>query len=367
MTPYPFLHYGHTGLDAAFERGDVYDVGHMPGRAAKRPLQVAIAGCGGVAQAKWIPAIRRLQTIGEPVTILGIVDPVTETRRKVGALCAAPAFESLTALLAFAMPDLVVVAAADAAHTPLAEEAIAAGIACLVEKPLARDHAVARRLVGLAEARGTLLAAVANKRFSPPYALAKNLIEGGHLKSPPRLFTGKFTLGYPDVDLLEAGTVHLLDLLLWFMGPADRLHARAVHVPDGRLQSVIASLAFRSGAIGTLMTSAAGLSFKPWERVEVFGANAFLVVDDQYELALYDDEAGPAKIWRPAVPNTLMFDESFGGYAGLLENLLDAIRGLETLASPARDGAAAIGLIEAIRRSLARQADIDLSSEGLAS
>jgi hypothetical protein len=29
-------------------------------RAAKRPLKVAIAGCGGVAQAKWLPAIRYL-------------------------------------------------------------------------------------------------------------------------------------------------------------------------------------------------------------------------------------------------------------------------------------------------------------------
>ena len=30
---------------------------------------------------------------------------------------------------------------------------------------------------------------------------------------------------------------------------------------------------------------------------------------------------------RP-IPNTLMFDESFGGYSGLLENVLDAVRGI---------------------------------------
>ena len=77
------------------------------------------------------------------------------------------------------------------------------------------------------------------------------------------------------------------------------------------------------------------------------------MVDDQFETTLFDEETGPAKSWRPAVPNTLMFDESFGGYAGLLDNVLDAVRGLAALAAPASDGAAAVGLIEAIRRSIA--------------
>ena len=79
--------------------------------------------------------------------------------------------------------------------------------------------------------------------------------------------------------------------------------------------------------IGTLTTSAAALSFKPWERVEIVGRDAFLVVEDQFETTLYDEETGPAKSWRPAIPNTLIFDEIFGGYAGLLEHVLDAVRG----------------------------------------
>jgi predicted dehydrogenase len=113
------------------------------------------------------------------------------------------------------------------------------------------------------------------------------------------------------------------------------------------------------------MTSAAGLSFAPWERVEIFGRNAFLVVDNQLELTLHDSETAPARHWRPSVPNTLMFDESFGGYSGLLENVLDSIRGLAPLGSSGRDGAAAVAIIDAIRLSLDRDAEIDLSIEGL--
>ena len=83
------------------------------------------------------------------------------------------------------------------------------------------------------------------------------------------------------------------------------------------------------------------------------------------ETTLYDEESGPAKSWRPTVPNTLMFDESFGGYSGLLENVLDAVRGLAPLATSGAHGAAAVGVIEAIRLSLAEGREIDMAAEGL--
>src|SRR5262249_49102150 len=208
-------------------------------------------------------------------------------------------------------------------------------------------------LCALAESRGVLLACVANKRFSPPYAMAQALVRDGRLKSPPTVFSGKFTLGYPYVDLLEGGTIHLLDLALWFMGPAARLSALGTFGREGRLESAVATIAFASGAIGSVVTSAAAMSFKPWERVEIIGRNAMLGVEDQLELVLHDEETGPSQSWRPAIPNTLLFDESFGGYAGLLENVLDAIRGRTKLSATGRDGAAAVALVEAIQQSIA--------------
>ena len=355
--------YGHTSFDAAFVRGDVYGVQHDQERATKRRLSLAIAGCGGVAQAKWLPAIRRLQTIGEPIDLFGAVDPREAARQKVGSLWSTRTFPSLTALLEAGKPDLVLVTAADEAHGPIAREAIRGGVACLVEKPLTRSSSEAHDLCELADQSGVLLAGVANKRFSPPYALAKEIVRAGELKGPPQLFQGKFTLGYPYVDILESGTVHLIDLALWFMGPATRVHAVGTFSSRGaarKLESAILSLTFASGSIGSIMTSAAALSFKPWERVEIFGRNAMLIVDDQFDLTLYDDEIGPAKSWKPAVPNTLMFDESFGGYAGLLEHVLDAVRGSVTLSSTGRDAAAAVELIEATKISIETGASVDL-------
>ena len=363
---WPEIDFGHTGIDAAFRRGDVYAVGPDAVRAAKRPLRIAIAGAGGVAQAKWIPAVRRLQAMGEPVAVAAIADPRPDAAAKAAMLAGAAAHADAAAMIEAVRPDLLLVLTADAAHVPVASAALDRGIPTLIEKPVAPDFGSAVAVGRRAREAGVLLAAVANKRFSPPYALAKALVEEGRLKSAPTVFTAKFTLGYPYVDLLGGGTVHLFDLMRWFMGPVARLHARGVMNGDGGLDSAVISVAFASGAIGTLMTSAAALSFKPWERVEIFGRNAFLVVDDQRETTLYDEETGPAKSWAPAIPNTLMFDEAFGGYAGLLDNLLDAVRGTAALRSPADDGADAVGLIEATRRAIAGNRDVDVSSEGLA-
>jgi predicted dehydrogenase len=357
---WPQIDYGHTAYDTAVLAGDVYGIKPDPKRAGKRPLAIAVVGCGGVAQAKWLPAIRYLQTRSEPVTIAGLVDIDATTRDKVGALYAAPTYPALAALIATQRPDLVLVLTSDGAHVPVARAAIAAGVPVLVEKPLARSLAEARGLCRFAESRGVLLASVANKRFSPPYAMAQALVGEGRLKSPPTLFSGKFTLGYPSVDILEAGTIHLLDLALWFMGPVARVAALGRFGLDGRLESVVATVAFASGAIGSIVTSAVAMSFKPWERIEIVGRNAMLVVEDQLELTLHDEETGPSKTWRPAIPNTLMFDESFGGYSGLLENVLDAVRGLAALSATGRDGAAVVALVEAIQRSIAIDGSVTL-------
>ena len=77
-------------------------------------------------------------------------------------------------------------------------------------------------------------------------------------------------------------------------------------------------------------------------------------------------EVFEAKSWSPAFPNTLLFDEAFGGYCGLLENTLDAVRGLVPLAAPGADGATAVALIEAIRMAIETGADIEFPSQGLA-
>ena len=108
------------------------------------------------------------------------------------------------------------------------------------------------------------------------------------------------------------------------------------------------------------MTIASALNFKPWERVEVYGCEAWLAADDQTELDFYRDDRGPTERWRPVMANMLLLDEEFGGYLGLVENFLQAIRGDDTPAVTGRDGYCALELVAATHLSLARRAAVSL-------
>ncbi len=340
--------YGHTPVSRIFAARDVYGIGYDEGRAARRPLRLGIVGAGGVAQSKHLPAINRLRTLWEPVEVAAIAEPDARQGRKVATVYGCHYYAGLPEMLAAEELDGVEILSPDHLHVEHALACIEAGLPVLVEKPLAATLDEARRLCEAAERRGALLLAVANKRFSPPYRRAKRLIGEGAIGAP-RLLSGKFTLGYDYVDLLRDGTIHLFDLVLHLMGPAASLYAaRSPAAPD----TVALTLTFRSGAVGALHTTAAALSLKPWERVEVYGDGKWLAVDDQWELTLYDDEAGPAKSWRPAIPNTLLFDEEFGGYLGQIENFLQVIRNAELPAVTGWDGYRACELVAATRRSL---------------
>jgi predicted dehydrogenase len=180
------------------------------------------------------------------------------------------------------------------------------------------------------------------------------------------MFAAKFNLGYDYViHMLEAGTIHVLDLARYFMGDVARLSALGVN-KYGRNQgkypfdNAMLSFEFCSGSVGQLYTSSSAISLKPWERVEIYGEKAWLAVEDQYELWLYDSEQGPAQSWRPVVPNTLLFDEEFGGFMGLIENFLEVIRRKESPLVTGWDGHRAYELNVASLLSLHRQAPVSL-------
>jgi predicted dehydrogenase len=180
----------------------------------------------------------------------------------------------------------------------------------------------------------------------------------------PALFVGKFNLGYPYVDLFEGGTIHLFDLTLHLMGQVSAVSAIGVNKygrnPRYPFDNAAINLEFQSGAIGSLTTSASALSFKPWERIEVYGDHAWLAVEDQSELILYDSEQGGAQSWKPVIPNTLLFDEEFGGYMGIVENFAQSIRGSETPVVTGWDGYRAFELLTAAHLSMIEHERITL-------
>ena len=350
--------YGHTPSRKAFDLADVYGVGYDKERAARRKLRLAFIGAGPVVQSKHWPAIKRLQTIWEPVEVVAFALRTESQARKVQQVFGGRWYSDYRRMLAEEQLDGVVVCSSDPVHAEHSLACLEKGIPVLVEKPIARSLVDAQRMCRLADQKGVLLMTVANKRYSPPYRRARRFIVEGPV-SNPALYVGKFNLGYDYVDLFESGTIHLFDLTRYLMGEVRTVRCIGVNRYQRNkrrfpVDNAIASFEFASGAVGTLYTSSSALSFKPWERVEVYGDHAWLEVDDQYRLSLYDSEEGPTKSWVPVVPNTLIFDEEFGGFMGLLENFLQAIRGAEEPIVTGWDGYRAYELLVASELSLAR-------------
>jgi predicted dehydrogenase len=332
-----------------FETGDVYRVAPDEQRRAKRPVALAILGAGGVAQAKYLPAVALLAGRWEPVRVAGALTPEREQGEKIGRAFGVRAYARLDDLLAEEEPDAALVCASDAAHRELAEAALAAGLHVLVEKPLATSVADATAIVEAAERAGRIAMTVCNKRYSPPYRAAHGWLEEGRIGTP-HLAAAKFTLGYSYVDLLRGGTIHMLDLLRFFLGDVAELSAIAA---AGEGTNLAITLAFDSGAVATLATSSTGLSLHPWERLEVFGDGAWLDVDDQARAQLHPAELAPAERFEPVVPSTLVSDLEWGGYVPMLEDFLDAVRGGEMALARPWDGVRALELVAAIERSVA--------------
>lgn len=355
--------YGHTPVDKAFG-GDVYGVGYDEERAARRHVRLAIIGAGGVAQSKYFPAVARLRTTWEPVEIVAFATRNGMQAQKIEAIYKSRHYAGYEQMLENENIDGVLVLGPDDLHMEHTLAALESGRHVLVEKPIARSLAEAEEMCRVADERGLRLMTVANKRYSPPYRRAKFLIESG-VVADPAMFTGKFNLGYNYVDLFEGGAVHLFDIARYMMGDVASVTCIGVDRYSGNrrrypVDNATATFEFASGAIGSLSTSASALSFKPWERVEVYGNHAWLAVEDGRDLLVYRSEEGPEERWSPVIPNTLLFDEEFGGFTGILENFAHVIRGVEQPLVTGWDGYRAYELILACHLSLARKQKVVL-------
>jgi predicted dehydrogenase len=194
-------------------------------------MRLGIAGCGRIAERGYVPAA--LATPG--VEIAGFADPdfkrLAHCRRlweESGA--EAPGFADPAALLAAEPLDLLVVAAPTAHHLALAEEAAAAGVLALVEKPPAPDLAAAARLAALDPE--PLLAF--NRRFLQGAELREAVPGDGWLELDLELRFRREAWGAHEVRdeaLLDAG-LHLVDLALHLSGAGPIAVRRATVEPE---------------------------------------------------------------------------------------------------------------------------------------
>jgi predicted dehydrogenase len=178
--------------------------------------------------------------------------------------------------------DLVVVAAPNRAHVPLARAAIAAGLPVVVDKPLAATAAEGEELVEDARGAGVMLTVFQNRRWDGDYLTARRLIESGRLGRVLR-WESRFERWRPEIkegwresaDPDEAGGVlfdlgpHLIDQALGLFGPIESIYAELdARRPGAQVDDdAFVALEHSSGTRSHLWMSAVAAELGPRLRV----------------------------------------------------------------------------------------------------
>ena len=214
--------------------------------------------------------------------------------------------------------DLVVVATPNDTHTTFAEAALEAGLAVVVDKPLATTAADAARLIAAAAAAGRPLTVFQNRRWDSDFLALRKLIATGALGDVWR-FESRFERWRPAPKpgwresgdpasggglLLDLGS-HLVDQALTLFGPVTRVYATldrrrpGVAVED----DAFLDLTHASGVRSSLWVSAVAAQQGP--RLRVLGSRGAYVVDglDGQEDALRAGRDPAAPGWGAESPS----------------------------------------------------------------
>lgn len=219
----------------------------------RRPPRIAVIGGGAIAEAFYLPALRR-QRLGSLV----VVEPSAERRALLAGahsgLELRGALEEVTATI-----DGAIVAAPPLHHFAIASACLAAGAAVLCEKPLAASAAEGRELVDRAAQARRPLAVNNTRRLFPTSRYVAQTARAGRLGELRRIVyregqpfdwpaaTASYFRpdGPPRGVLLDRGA-HVLDLVCWWIG--GRPEVRQVETDSFGGPEAHARLALRHGA-----------------------------------------------------------------------------------------------------------------------
>src|SRR5688572_4360415 len=163
-------------------------------------------------------------------------------------------------------------------HAAAAEPFLRRGVACLIEKPLARNSAEGRRIVDLAEKHGALIQVGHIERFNPAVvALAK-------LNLRPKFIDAVRVSPLPfrslDVGVVLDVMIHDIDIVLRLAkSKVERVEAVGTSVIGGVEDVCNARLTFENGCVANL--TASRLALKTERRLRVFGEDVFVAIDYQ--------------------------------------------------------------------------------------
>ncbi len=192
-------------------------------------LQIAIIGCGGIANNKHMPALKQLADYGVMTAFCDIVEERAAKAAKEFGTADAKIYTDYKKLLNDTSIDVVHVLTPNVAHCPVTVAAFEAGKNIMCEKPMAHCSADARKMLDAWKKSGKKFTIGYQNRFRNEVQTLHKACEAGELgdiyfakahairrRAVPTwgVFPNKALQG--GGPLIDIGT-HALDITLWMM------------------------------------------------------------------------------------------------------------------------------------------------------
>jgi predicted dehydrogenase len=233
-------------------------------------FRFALIGCGRIAK-RHAELLGTGQIAGARLAAVCDTDPARAeafaTRYQV------PGYNSIAAMLNRGDIDAVSVLTPSGLHAEHAVLVASSGRHVVVEKPMALTLHDADRMIAAADAAGVRLFVVKQNRFNVPVVRAREALDAGRLG---QLVLGTVRVRWcrdqayynndawrgtyaQDGGVIANQASHHVDMLGWFMGPVESVHARGIRalVNIEAEDTCVATIKFRNGAVGIVEATGA--------------------------------------------------------------------------------------------------------------
>ena len=298
---------------------------------------------------------KELEQQGQPVRLLGVVDPDTARADTVAREFGCKAFGSVLQLLTtHSEVQAASVASPTVHHLSVARELMKAGVDVLIEKPLATSLAEADELVALA-AKHKRIAQVGHlERFNPAVRATLPILTQPMFFEVHRLSV--FTPRSLDVDVVLDLMIHDLDIVLAFAkSPIKEVRAVGLPILSGKVDIANVRLEFDSGCIANF--TASRVSTERVRKLRFFQPRQYISLDYGRQEVLVFTVGSDGASGTPSVnPQIGLSKPPVAAEEPLhaeLKSFMESVRERSTPVVPLEDGrralALALQILEAIR------------------
>ena len=297
-----------------------------------------------------------LEQQGEPVRLVGVVDPNLDRADAVAREFGCRAFGSVEQMLTtHSEVRAASVAAPTVHHLAVARPLMEAGIDVLIEKPLAASLADADELVQLAATHKRVAQAGHLERFNPAVRATIPLLTQPMFFEVHRLSV--FTPRSLDVDVVLDLMIHDLDIVVSFANsPVKEVRAVGLPILSGKVDIANVRLEFESGCVANF--TASRVSTERVRKLRFFQPRQYVSVDygRQEVLVFTVGQEGSTSSTPTVNPQIGVGKPSVTSGEPLhaeLKSFLHAVRERSTPVVPISDGrralALALDIVETIR------------------